>query len=95
MSKHRVVKLTAVRNEREHDSAKGVRRDMYERIGDIVRDAGDNISGYAFVAWGKDGRNYSVLKSGHPLMTRMVPAFVQDSLSQHVAVDLTKDELKR
>lgn len=91
----RPIKLSVVKNERARDDAKFVRRDMYGHIGRIIREAGDNISGYAFVAWDKDGRNYSVLKSGHPLMPRMVPAFAQDSLSQHVAVDMTKDELTR
>ena len=91
----RPVKLSVIRNERTQASAKSLRRDMYSRIGDIMRDAGDNVSGYAFVAWDKDGRNYSVLKSGYPLMTRMVPSFAHDSLVQHVTVDLTKDELTR
>jgi len=90
----RVVKLSVVRSDRSAAAAKEIRREVFKRVNDIVRDAGDNLSGFAFVAWDKDGRNYSTFQSGSPFMSRMIPSFAHDSLNQHVAVDITKDELK-
>ncbi len=86
------TKLSIVRSERNHAAAKSLRREMYSHIGNIVRDAGDEIAGYAIVVWDKDGWNWSNLKGGGPIKSRLIPTFVSDALTQHVAVDLGKYE---
>lgn len=88
----RPIKLSVVRSERNHDAAKSLRREMYGHIGNIVRDAGDDIAGYAVVVWDKDGWNWSNIRAGGPIKSRLLPTFVGDALTQHVAVDLGKFE---
>jgi hypothetical protein len=80
----RVVKLQVVRSEKARAEAKELRREFYQSVGDIMADAGDNVSGYAIVMWNKDGENWSVVKPGKPFLSRMVPTFAGDSLTQHV-----------
>ncbi len=90
----RPVKLSVIRNERQRESAKDVRRELYRRMGEIVNDAGDNLAGYAVVVWDKNGSNWSNLQGGGPIRTRMAPSFVSDALNQHVACDLANQERK-
>lgn len=90
----RPIKLSVVRSERQRSEAKEIRRSLYHHIGEVVRGAGDEIAGFAVVVWDKRGGNWSTLKGGGPIMTRLAPSFVRDSLNQHVAVNMTKEELK-
>lgn len=91
----RPVKLSAIRSERQHDAAKDMRRELYGNLRAVVQDAGDKIAGYAVVVWDKDGSNWSTLRSGAPIQSRLAPSFVHDSLQQHVTVNLTRDDLRR
>lgn len=86
------VKLSIIRSERNHADAKDLRREMYRHLGNIIREAGDDIAGYAVVIWDKDGWNWSNLKAGGPIKSRLLPTFVGDALTQHVSVDLGKYE---
>lgn len=91
----RPVKLSVIRSERQRDAAKEIRRELYGSMKDVVDDAGDGIAGYALVVWDKQGANWSTLRGGSPIQTRLAPTFVQDALSQHVAVNMTLDKFKR
>lgn len=84
----RPVKLSVIRNERERGNAKRLRREMYGHIGNCVREMGDSIAGYAVVMWDKDGYNYSTLRAGGPIKSRLLPTFVNDALTQHVTLDM-------
>lgn len=91
----RPVKLATVRSEKRHSEAKAMRSEMYHHIGSAVRDAGDDIAGYALVIWDREGYNWSSLRSGGPVKSRLVSAFVGDALNQHVTCDLVaQDERK-
>lgn len=65
---------------------------MYHHIENAVRDAGDNLAGYAVVLWDKDGYNWSTLRGGGPVKSRLVPTFTSDALNQHVACDLAAND---
>lgn len=86
----RPVKLSLVRDERREKHAKEFRKDMFNGIRDIVKDAGNDIAGYAVVVWNKDGANWSTLKPGGPVQSRLTPTFVGDALTQHVTCDLVR-----
>lgn len=86
----RPVKLSVVRDERTAEAAKGLRGEMFRGIREAISDMGNDIAGYAFVAWDKHGANASTLKSGGPIQSRLAPTFVSDALTQHVTVDLTR-----
>lgn len=88
----KLVRLSVIKNERAKSAAKGLREGMYRHIGNATRDLGDKIAGYAFVAWGSDGTNYSVLRGGSPILSRLVPEFARDALSQHATTLLVQDD---
>ena len=90
----RPVKLSVVRDERREKTAKDFRAEMYGHIRTIVKDAGTDIAGYAVVVWDKNGYNWSNLKPGGPVKSRLAPTFVSDALTQHVSVDLTRDDYR-
>ncbi len=84
----RPVKLSVVRDERSIAAAKSFRAEMYRHIGSCVKDAGNKIAGYAIVVWDKDGYNWSSMRAGGPVKSRLTPTFVNDALTQHVTLDL-------
>jgi hypothetical protein len=86
----RPVKLSVVRSERNAEAAKGLRGEMFRGIREAISEMGDDISGYAFVAWDKHGANASTMKSGGPIQSRLTPTFVGDALTQHVTCDLVR-----
>lgn len=82
------VKLSIIRSEKNHAAAKDMRREMFGHIRGLVADAGEDIAGYAIVVWDKDGYNWSTLKSGGPIKSRLAPTFIHDAIQQHVMLDL-------
>lgn len=86
------IKLSVVKNEREIKRAREIRGMLHRRVGECAGDFGQDIAGYALVMWGRDGRSSSVVLSGAPIKSRMVPEFARDALNQHIAVDLAADE---
>ena len=82
------VKLSVIRSDRKRVAAKEVRTEMYKRIRECTSQIGDNLAGFAIVVWDQEGYNFSTLKGGGPIRTRLVPGFAHDALNQHVAVDL-------
>lgn len=87
----RPVKLSVVRDERRLSEAKELRRDLYGNLASALQQAGQNVSGYAVVVWSKDGANYSAVRGGSPILTRMAPSFVKDALNQHVTINMVED----
>lgn len=81
----KITRLTEVRNERKRADAKELRKDLYAAMRSAIT---EDTVGYAIVTWDKDGSNYSTLKPGGPIATRMVPTFAGDALTQHVTIDL-------
>lgn len=55
----------------------------------MVKDLGDDISGYALVIWGKDGEVRSAYDPGQgPLKAGVIPTLAGDALNRHVALDM-------
>lgn len=83
----RVVRLSVIRNERKHADGKHLRSHLYKEIGASVSRMGDDISGFAFVGWAKNGVIYTTVCSGAPF-GRSIPEVARDALNQHIAGDL-------
>lgn len=88
----KITRLTEVRNERKRADAKELRGEMYRHVGNCIKQMADDIAGYAVVMWDKDGYNYSTLRAGGPIRSRLIPSFARDALNQHVTVDLVEDK---
>lgn len=91
----KVVKLSVFKNERAATKARDIRGRMGNAINTTRTHLGNDLSGYAIVAWGKDGRVISSLVNADisPISRSIIPQFVKDKLEQHVTEDYTLETL--
>lgn len=83
----RTVKLSVVRDFRKQQAAKELRGAIYGEIRKITSGIGDDLSGFAFMAWSREGTIYTALNPGRPY-GRAMPEIMRDALSQHITADL-------
>lgn len=91
------VNLSIVRAERQMAQtkrhAREMRSDLFKAARGMLRQAGDDIAGYALIVWDKDGDTGSKYKRiGGPIGRRAIPLHAANVLNQHVAADMADDE---
>ena len=83
------VCLTAVANDRRSAEAKEVRGALFAQCRAILDELGDDVSGFAFVVWTRDGDIRSGFDTGYgPVRPALIPTLTSDALNRHVAVTL-------
>ena len=88
------IQLVAERQARSDEEAALLRLELVAKCDEAMDQIGDDIAGFAVVAWGKDGTMYTAYKAARGLITpALVPTLVADALNRHVAVMFAKDEL--
>lgn len=81
--------LSEILSQRKHADAKNARRSLFEACRTIGEALGDDIAGYAVVAWSRDGELRSAYDPGHgPIKAPLIPTLAGDALNRHVALDM-------
>jgi hypothetical protein len=95
MALKKVVRLTLIRNERDHKQAKEIRAKMGDSIKSARAHLGDGLIGYGMVAWDKEGKTVTTVvnRPKSPLGRAILPRFVKDKLEQHITEDFTVEGL--
>ena len=86
MAAKKVVKLSVIRNKRVKANVRMVRDAMIQSAKDSVDKLGDDLAGYALVAWSKtDGEPYvSYSTDMGPVGPALISAFVANALTERV-----------
>lgn len=83
------VSLKVIVSDRRAEEAKGVRGAMFSQCRAIMAELGDDVSGFAVVAWTRDGELRSGFDTGHgPIRSALIPTLAGDALNRHVALTL-------
>lgn len=67
--------------------AKRKRAALFAQCRAVLAELGDDVSGFALVAWTRDGDLRSAIDSGYgPLRPAIIPTLAADALNRHIAV---------
>ena len=93
ISQRKIVCLVQVRNERKAAQAKYMRRDMHCAVRSACRGCGDDLSGYALVAWDRMGNVHTAINQGlGPFGWCALPNQCRDAINRHIAIALANPE---
>lgn len=91
--KRKIVRLVQVRNERKAAEAKHMRSRMHLAVRTVSRQHGDALSGYALVAWSRDGEFNTVVNKGYgPHGFTSLAAQCHDAITRHISVIIAGEQ---
>lgn len=89
----KVHDLTAVIAERKRSEAKSARQSLFEACKTLIELIGDDFSGFAIVAWSRDGALHTAYQPGSgPIRADLIPTLAGDALNRHVTLDMAEAE---
>ena len=84
----KIVRLSVVRNERKRAQAKRIYRKMFDVCRDASKEWGDDIAGFAVVAWNTRGGTLTGYDTTDgPVDSHVMPNVVAHALHRHVTLD--------
>ena len=85
----KLVSLQLVANDQRRQKARNVREALFSQCRSIVDQLGDDVSGFALVAWDRQGELRSTYYTGYgPLRPALIPTLVGDALNRHVTLGM-------
>jgi hypothetical protein len=89
MTRHHVHHLSEVVAKRKRNDARDARRSLFYACREIADQLGDDIAGFALVAWNREGDLRSALDAGEgPIREALVPTLAGDALNRHVILNM-------
>ena len=83
------VSLQLVANDQRRQKARDIRDELFSQCRSIVGQLGDEVSGFALVAWDRQGDLRSTYCTGYgPLRPALIPTLVGDALNRHVTLGM-------
>jgi len=81
-----IVRIDDAVTARREAEAKDVRKMLFAHCRAILEELGEDVSGFAVVAWSRDGELRSALDTGYgPIRAALIPTLAGDALNRHVA----------
>lgn len=90
MTRRHVHHLSEVVAKRKRNDAQDARRSLFKACRSLAEQLGDDIAGFALVAWNKEGELRSALDATQgPITEALVPTLAGDALNRHVTLNMS------
>jgi hypothetical protein len=81
--------LREVLDKQRKNEAREVRAALFNQCRSLLLELGDDVSGFALVAWTRNGELRSAFDTGYgPLRPALIPTLIGDALNRHVTLEM-------
>src|SRR5437660_12823299 len=89
MTRNHIHHLSEVAAKGKRNDAPDLRRSLFYACREIAAQLGDDIAGFAVVAWNREGELRSAVDAAHgPITESLVPTLAGDALNRHVTLNM-------